>query len=383
MVGCGGIVYKDAAASYVVAGHAATKSIQDAATALATAQDGRKAVQIAADPTCPIGEPRLFLRDKAANREMTAALQRRPELLDWPDCRGILDCAKKPDLPTCASACYSGPEANCIISLEKNTAISLGKLTGSDAERFSEASKPLAATLVRIEYGRVTPVQNMLMKESLEALNEYLDLLDKLAAKRTSDVEAGAKRLSDKLTGATAKITAITGSKLSDSDKATQTQIGSAITALGKVADDWKVIAANARDAKAISELVRERKANVEALVVSIRDLTIGDAILATVFTNSSRLQIRSDLQASFAKSSDAYERRALLAERDKYSYVDGPQAMDTVKKLFDAMENSHKALIQLVENPDEKDNQALADARFQEFKLIAQDVTALVKLFF
>ena len=56
---------------------------------------------------------------------------------------------------------------------------------------------------------------------------------------------------------------------------------------------------------------------------------------------------------------------------------------MDTVKKLFDAMENSHKALIQLVENPDEKDNQALADARFQEFKLIAQDVTALVKLFF
>ena len=44
MVGCGGIVYKDAAASYVVAGHAATKSIQDAATAL-RGPDGRPAIQ--------------------------------------------------------------------------------------------------------------------------------------------------------------------------------------------------------------------------------------------------------------------------------------------------------------------------------------------------
>lgn len=382
LAACGGVVYKDAATTYVVAGHAATKSIQDASTALAAAQDGRKAVRIAADPTCPIGEPRIFLRDKDASRELKAALFRMPVMQESPDCRGILDCDMNPHLRACASVCYSGPEANCIASIEENTAISQKSLSGPDAERFSEATKPLAAALVKIEYGRVTPVQNVLVKESLEALDEYLDLLDKLGAKRTSDVEAGAKKLSDKLTGATTKIASITGSKLSDSQKATQTQIGSAITALGKVADDFTVLAANARDADAISKLVNERSANVETLIESIRELTVGDAMLASVFRNSALRQIRSDLQTRFATSTDAYERRVLLAERDKLPYADGHQATETVNKLFDAMENSHKALIRLVQDPNDKDQQALTNARFQEFKLIAQDVAALVKLF-
>jgi len=45
-------------------------------------------------------------------------------------------------------------------------------------------------------------------------------------------------------------------------------------------------------------------------------------------------------------------------------------------------MTKSHEALIQLVMNPSDKNKQDIANASFQEFKMIAEDVTTLIQLF-
>ena len=382
LTGCGSVVYKDAATTYVVAGKAATRSLTDAATNLAAAQDRLKATRIVGDASCPIGEKRIFLRDPRYRGVFTAALKRIPEMAGLPACIRLEACEANPAAPGCNTACYSAQEANCIDQLETNTALRQKSLSGADADRFAEGSKPLVKALDELEYGRSAPVQNKLVKSSVDALLDYLDLLDKLTKKRESEVAGDAKKLSDKITNASKEITDLTGKQLSAADKATQAQITGAIGALGKFVSDMQDIAANAADADAIRKLVAARSSDVQALVVSIKEVAIGDAMLAAVYKDIANAQARADLQARYAGARDAYERSLVLAERDKYTYTDGEQLKSSVGALFDAMDKSHAALVQLVLHPDDKDLQAISNARFQEFKTIAADVVAIAQLF-
>jgi hypothetical protein len=382
LAGCGSVVYQDAATTYVATGKAAVKSMTDAATTLAAAQDRLKAAAIVTDAACPVGEPRIFVRDAKVRGVFTAAMARIPDLPRSAECERLKQCDGPAGGQGCSSVCYSAPEANCIAQVETDTALRLKSLPPDQAEQFAAASKPLAQALERVEYGRSAPVQNMLVKSSLASLLDYLDMLDKLATRRDSEVAGDAKGLSDRITSAGTQITQITGRQLSAADKASENQVTGAITAMGKFVADMQDIAAHADDAAAIRKLVAGRSADVQGLIVSIKEVAIGDAMLGAVYQNLGDLDARAALQDHFAAARDPYERSLILAERDRFSYSDGTQIKASVSALFDAMAKSHDALVKLVLHPDDKDLQAISNARFQEFKTVAADVVALLQLF-
>ena len=380
--GCGSIVYKDSATTYVAAGRAATKGVADAAESLANARDKLRASQVVSDQACPIAEARLYVRDPSLSKQLKEAFGLVPKMQIPPDCMQLLACEANPSQAGCRGSCYSAEEANCITTLEENLAIYLQGLTGMEADRFSTTVQPVANAIAQAEYGRPRPVAAILVKENLTALTEYLDMLEKLTVKRESEVGEDAKKLSKRLTEATGEISKVTGKQLSTDSKAAQTKVTGTISAMGKFVSDLQVIAANAQDAQAIRMLVTEQSKNVQDLLASVKEVAGSDALLGAVFNNQAVLQSRRDLQERYRRTTDAYSRSMLLAERSRYSYADGEQALKAVNSLFDGMTKSHEALIQLVLNPDDKDKQAIANARFQEFKMIAEDVATLVQLF-
>jgi len=382
LTGCGSTVYKDSATTYAVAGREAAKSVSDAAASLANAQDKLKASQVASDPKCPIAEQRIYLRGPELSKQLKVALGLVSESTMPADCKKLVDCDSQSDQAACRNACASAEEANCIATVEENLAIHLKALSGSEADRFSTAIQPVANAISQAEFGRAEPVAAILVKSNLRILTEYLDMLDKLTVKRDSEVAEDAKKLAERITDTTDQVSKLTGKQLSTEAKATQTKVTNTITAMGKVMSDLQVIAANAEDARTIRKLVAEKSKDVQDLVANIKEIAGGDAMLGAVYSNLAQIQARAEYQNRFAKTGDAYSRSLLLAVRDKYFYVDGGKAVQAVNSLFDAMTKSHEALIQLVLNPSEKDKQAIANARFQEFKMIAEDVTALTQLF-
>ncbi|WP_156373417.1 hypothetical protein [Pseudorhodoferax sp. Leaf267] len=382
LTGCGSIVYKDAASTYATAGRAATKSVADAAASLANAQDKLKASQVASNSNCPIAEQRIFLRSPELSKQLKAALGMVPGATVPEDCKKLVDCDTNPNQAACRNSCASAEEANCIATVEENLAIHLKSLKGAEADSFSTAVQPVANAISQSEYGRVKPVAAVLVKDNLIILTEYLDMLEKLAVKRESEVAEDAKKLSKRITDTMGEITKLTGKQLSTEGKETQTKVTNAIAAMGKFVSDLQVIAANAQDAHAIRKHVVGRSKDVQELVASIKEVAGSDAMLGAVYSNLAQIQARTDYQRRYASAGDAYSRSILLSERGKYSYVDGEKSLQAVDTLFDAMTKSHEALIQLVMNPSEKDKQAIADARFQEFKMIAEDVATLIQLF-
>lgn len=382
LTGCGSIVYKDSATTYAAAGRAATKSVSDAATSLANAEDKLKASQVASDPKCPIAEQHIYLRGSELSKQLKVALGLVPGAMLPADCKKLVDCDLKPDQAVCRNTCASAEEANCIATVEENLAMHQKGLNGSEADSFSTAVQPVANAISQAEYGRAKPVAAILVKENLSILTEYLDMLEKLTVKRESEVAEDAKKLSKRITDTTGEVSKLTGKQLSTEAKATQTKVTNTITAMGKVVNDLKDIADNAKDAQAIRKLVAERSKDVQKLIASIKEIAGSDAMLGAVYNNLAQIQARADYQKRYAKAGDAYSRSMLLAERGNYSYVDGDKTLKAVDALFDAMTKSHEALIQLVMNPSEKDKQAIANASFQEFKMIAEDVATLIQLF-
>lgn len=380
--GCGSVVYKDAATTYVVAGRAATKSIADASTSLATSQDELKATKIVSDPSCPIGEQRIFLRDPRYRGVFKDAIARIPGMSPGPACGKLIHCEESIVAAECRSACFSAEEANCIVLIETNTAITLKSLPDGQSEKFSEASKPLARALSAMEYGRAAPVQNVLVKSSLGTLLEYLDMLDKLTTKRESEAADDAKKISDGLAEASKQLTNLNGQKLSDADKKTQDQITGAVAALGKFAGDTKVIADNARDVGAIKRFVVEHSSDAQLLIERVKLVAVSDATLALVYSDLANIQTRQNIQSRYVSARDAYERSLILSDRNKAAYGNGSQLEASIGALFDAMSKSHENLVRLVMNPDDKDLQKVANARLQEFKLIASDVVTIAQLF-
>lgn len=382
LAGCGSIVYKDSATTYVAAGRTATKSVADAAASLENARDKLKATKIVSDQSCPIAEPRLYLRNAGLTQQLKSALTLVPGMQYPPDCKPLLNCEANPTNNKCRGICYSKEEANCISTIEENLAIYFKGLKDPEADRFSTVIRPLAIAITEAEYGRPKPVAALLVKDNLSALTEYLDMLEKLTAKRDSEVGEDAKKLSKKLTDTTSALSNLTGKQLSTNAKATQTKITGAVTAMGKFVGDLQVIADNAQDAQAIRKLVAEGRTDVNNLINNVKEVAGSDAMLGSVFNNLGLLQARLDLQERYSTAGDAYSRDLLLMERTKYSFSDGEQTQQAVAALFDAMAKSHEALIRLIMNPNDKDKQAIANARFQEFKLIAEDVATLVQLF-
>lgn len=382
LTGCGSVVYKESAAGYVSAGRAAIKSVSDAATSLANAQDKLKATQVASDPMCPIAEQRVFLRSPELSKQLKMAMGMVPEAAVSSDCNKLLDCDSKPGQAACRNTCASAEEANCIANVERTLAMHLKTLQGSNADSFAMAVQPVANAISQAEYGRAKPVEAVLVRDNLAILTRYLDMLDQLTVKRESKIDEDAAKLSKRIENSTKRLSDLTGKQLSTKATETQTKVTSTITAMGKLAGDLKVMAQNANDASAIQKLVTEQGRDVESLVVSVKEIAGGDAMLGAVYSHLAMIQTRAELQKRYAKTGDANSRLLLLPERDKYAYVNGEETLQAVNALFDAMTKSHRELIRLVLDPSNQDKRALANAAFNEFKMIAEDVAGLIQIF-
>lgn len=379
--GCGSIVYKDAASTYVAAGRAVTTNLATASLTLAHAQDDQKAIKIAADANCPIKERRLFVRSPSNTSLFATAVGSYPKAKQSSDCQAILRCKANPGSVGCSSACYSAAEGACIALLDGEGASVLKDQAVADGAK--QQAKTLAAAIADAEYGSPAAVQSKLIEANLTALTEYLDLLGKLTTKQESEVKADADKLVKRLDNTLNDVKELTGASLSASDAATKTKITGMLGAAAKLISSVQVIAANARDAAAIRKIVNDRSADVDALVDSIQDVAVGDAMLAATLSDLARLKQREWLQDRFTAERSADRRYLMLVEdRKKFTYSDGPALTKSVTALFAAMKTSHAALVQLVQNPSDEDKRAVAQAAFQEFKSIAGDVAALAKLF-
>jgi hypothetical protein len=392
LVGCGSIVYKDAANTYVTAGKAAINSMNDANKSLGEANDGIKAVIIASDKFCPISYDRIFLRQLKYTQSFANAIKSTPNVSMITECQTILNqlppksnCTTADDLANgvCSTSCYSKPEMNCISQLEEAAARHRAKLTGDEAKNYEGVATDLLKNLTLSEYKRGPVLQNALSVAAVKFITEYLDMLDKLSQKRDSEVSGDAKKLSENLNSFTDKAAKLADTQLSDKDKATQTQVSSAITAFGKFLKDMNDISANAEDAAAIRQLVADTQTtqDVKGLIEGVKTIAISDALLISTLKNLATIDARNMVQARFNETTDAYERRKLLDARDNINFIDKVRATAPIAALFDAMIKSNEALVKLILNPDDKDLQAIANARFQEFKLFVEDVATIATL--
>jgi hypothetical protein len=295
-----------------------------------------------------------------------------------PACARVRTCETDPAASGCQSACYSAEEANCLSQLEVNTVKKSQQLSGTDADSFNQASKPLLAAFTGVEYQRGSVIQNLLIQSSVESILKYLDLLESATQKSSSDVGAEAKSLSDRLQNGASKLSDITGKKLSDADKKTEQQVTSALTAFGKFVADAQVIAQNAADGQAIKELVAQKSGDAEALIQAVKTVAIADSTLAGSYGILSTIELRQSFQERYGKTADAYERSILLAQRDTLQFQDVDKASKAIAALFDAMSGANQTLTRLVMNPNDKDLQAKSNAQFQEFKLIVGDIVAI-----
>jgi hypothetical protein len=384
--GCATVVYKDGASTFVVAGRAVTKQLNDASISMAAAEDAVKLSRIVTDAACPIAEPRLFVRDAGPAGVFAKTLARYPSLAAESECVALLACDRAgAGDARCKSACFSRDEANCINNLERNYAIDLNKPGAKESvdKELSKDADELAARIRRVEYGRAAPLENKLVGASLKILTEYLDLLSKIAEDRKSEIPAGATNLSNGIKSVTDEFAQISGTQLSAATTAQRTKIQNGLGALGKFLGNVDRLVNNAHDAEKIKAVVNENKDAVPELVKAIKPIFSGDAYLIAALNNRANFEFRSNVEARFHDTKDPYERKQLMAEVSKYPLNTGNAVEASVGKVFDAVLSSHNALLSLINNPTDEQLKKIRGEEFDTFRSLVEDavgVLALVK---
>ncbi|RON80691.1 hypothetical protein [Pseudomonas fluorescens] len=379
--GCASVVYKDAATTYVAAGRQAGKQLEASSRQLDAAQDVIRFDRITSDASCPIRDERLFVRNGDGDPEtVAAALKRFENQAALDDCKQLLRCeqsssSKKRGAPaTCASACYSSSERSCLTQLESSYAIALKGAANQPVDQrqaLQQESSRFLTLLERTEYRRAGSVESLLVGSGVRDLSEYMDLLAKVAEERKSEYPEDAKALSTRLSSLSKSVSEGTGKKLSAASQETQTQVNSAIEALGNFAGVVQKMAQDAQDASTIKKLVNANEVNVEDLIGRLRAVALGDTNLAAVYSQQAAQRARARLQAKFKSTANAYDRSLLLAARDKYLNPEGDADAATVTQIFDSLSKSHQALVSLVNDPTDEQKIAIANERLQNFKTV------------
>jgi uncharacterized protein YdcH (DUF465 family) len=380
LVGCQSVVYKDAASSYVTSGRVLTKQIGDTTSSLAAAQDRLKLAKIATDAQCPISENRLFVRDAPGNPVFGNAINASPKLRAMDECRQLVTCEKSHTTSTCARACYSREEGKCVMQIELDLANA--SQAPDPAPSTVESANAVAKRIQEVEYGRTATTQSKIVIQTLGILTGYLDILDKLAEARTSDIQANTKDFSDKATDAYNGLSQLTGRELSSSDKKTRDNVASAVTAFGKLAGDISKMVQEGRDADGIKAYVAQHADDVPNLISAIRPLVKSDALLADLYTNLGALDIRQALEKQYAGTKDAYTRMLIFSDRDKYQFADTKKLQANLDAAFDALLQSHNSLVALIRNPSDEQQQKLRSASWESFKLLASDFNGAFQAF-
>lgn len=387
--GCASVVYKDSASTFTAAGRTASELVADSSKRLDKAQDKIREVRINKDVSCSIADERLFVRtDKSAPTIVNTALNRFPIPAALPGCQKLQRCEQAATGPVgaisaeCRTVCYSSFEGNCFSQLEKSYAIELNSKRGTanpvDPVLEKEASA-FALLLDSIEFQRSSSVESKLVGFGIRGLTEYLDLLEKISEERTSEVPDDAKKLSDKLSSVSKKLTDAKGEQLSDASKKTQEKVQGAIGAIGKLAGTLQAMAKNSQDATEIKRLVRENQVDVEGLISSLRSIATGDNLVALIYGDQATMAVRKMLQDQYSKTTDPYSRSLLLAERDNYKYIDGDVVVKSVDEVFNSLSKAHNSLVSLVNNPTDEQKKAIANEQFENFKTVVKDIAEVV----
>lgn len=386
LAGCAAVVYKDAAASYVVASKDLIKQLNEVSGRLTVAEDMRRRQDIVKDPQCPIAQDRIFVRTHPAVK-FTPLLQTMPNMATVPGCAQLMACERGNATPACTRACYSADEGNCLKILEQEYARADAKLsgstgTGADRQQVASGAKELVRMLHQVEYQRGDTLTSQLIADNLQILAQYLDLLEKASTANKIDFTKDVQRITDRIDTITDWYSKITGNQLSSADTATRDNITKSIGLLGTLGGHLKTLSANAKDAAQIKAFVRNNAGVADALIVSIENVIKGDDYLGVVLNNDAVMRSRQAVADRYRVAKDPYERGILLDEALKYQYTTASASQQKLKDVFVVLRQSHDTLTRLVLNPDDEQLKAIHNEEFQNFRTVVQDVAGLIGQF-
>ncbi|WP_413460820.1 hypothetical protein [Herbaspirillum huttiense] len=375
--GCASVIYKDAATTYTVAAHKLITQLNSLADASAKAEDMRRKQIIISDQQCPIGQQRIFVR-YGPSAIFSSYVEMFPTLAAGPDCKALVACDSKPGSAECSNGCYSQAQATCLINLE-------GALAAERARAVSPNTLVetrylgLAKLLDQIEYGRVTSISSKVTADSIKALTEYLDLLEKASSASKSDLESQVKATADRIGKVSAGYEKLSGEKISTSDAATLSSVTASLGALSKLADDLKIMRDNAKDADAIKATVIKTKTDVNGLISSLRQTSEADLLLSQTQFNISVANARGQIEDSYRATGDPVKRSELLDQALTLKRNSGESASQSLNAVFDSLSKSHEQLVELITNPSLDNKAAARNEEFQQFKKVAEDSAGVV----
>jgi uncharacterized protein YukE len=388
--GCASVVYKDTASNYLTSARAFQKAVEEAANSVANAEDSVKVSKLVTDPSCPIDDSRVFVRNPDVTPQSFAAgFERFPDLRDSGSCKALRACeAPTRETPWCAQTCYSAEEANCIVNLDVRYGLALRPKKAPDGRPIEVPADVLAEAEVlsehidRIEVGRKRLTPNKILGDGLVVLSGYLDLLGKVVDKRSSTIKEDAESLNKRITSVIDEYIEITGAELSPAAKKSREQVGTQIAALGKLANDVETIAKNAEDSKGLKEIVLSQGDSVKEIIATVRPIAAGDGLLGIALGDLNTATVREEIAARYAAAGSDYERRRVYAEMQAVPYGQTGDVLRKLDEAFNLVSESHDTLMQLIRNPSEKQLQAIRAEQLQNFRTILSDVLSAIDLF-
>jgi hypothetical protein len=390
--GCASVVYKDAAASYVVASKDLTKQLNEVSSRLTQAEDLRRRQKIVTDKSCPLEQDRLFVRMDPSVR-FTPLIQNFPSMAqNVAGCTQLIDCERggastRTPESVCARACYSAAEGNCIKILEQEYARadknrSAADANGPEQQKLVNDSQQLVRLLQQVEYGRGESISSKLIAANLQVLAQYMDLLEKASTSNKANLTTDVNHLTDRIKSVTDGFGSLTGNQLSSADKATRDNIMKSLGVLGKFGGNLQVLARNAKDADQIKAFVKSNADTTDALITSIEQVISGDDYLGIALNDAATRKAREAIAVRYSAAGTPYERGVLLDEALKYKYITKADSQKKLQDVFGSLRKSHTALRNLVLSPTDEQMQAIHSEEFQNFRTIVQDVAGVIAQF-
>jgi hypothetical protein len=374
LVGCA-TIYKSTAGDYVDAAKQITGAMQTAAAALSAADTKWKGDLIAQDQHCPISREIIYLRPAAI--EATD--------LPPPYFHGLVDKASLGSLPQCQvlernaaskSACFTEDESFCLDQVSH-----FYSATASQASATADQKKDgaqVSTALSRLAYGSPLP-DNYIAASSIRIVSAYLDILGKAADGQASDVKKQAQNLSDDIKSTASTYKSVTGKDLLKSTDLSGAESG--LTDVGAFAQDIAVMFETAKDTATIKEAVRKTHADADKAMDTLQELVTSDARLAGVLTNIEVLRERADLQKNFSAAATVGERVIIIGRLQALPSDSTATLVKSAATIFDKAKQSHATLVQLIENPSDKQLAQIRAQEFASFRSAAQDLASLFLL--
>lgn len=385
--GCAPKIYKTTASSYVTAGRAAAKTVEDTSAAFVAARNASRGLQIAQDRQCPVDQLRIFVRqfDRQGkvipNDTFGKARNRFSEVRNSKACGALFKCERGAPGATCRTTCYSAEENSCIVQIDQAYTNLIQPANSPDQAAIDEANA-IAIRIDAIEYGRSATIQDKVIGGGLYVLSGYLNALDSLTDDEVSDMSATAKVVSDDINSATDAYTKITRNELSASDKARRDQLTSAITSIGVLSSDLAKLNDAQKKADAIRKLVIENESDHQHFDETISQLRRLVQIESLSTQNHILIDdsiMRSMLARKFTAADTVWERKAILDELASYRHMSSPNRAKDIDRVFEAMTTSHTALVNLVKHPTDEQKRQIANERFSNFLLVAGDIAGTI----